>query len=304
MEHTRLTFGPVHSRRFGISLGIDLSPSTKQCNFDCLYCELEPAKTMAEQTESVPVKNYIEAIKNELLKHKKIDVLTITANGEPTMYPYLNQLVNELQAIKGDTKLLILSNSGLIYKESVFKTLQKIDIVKLSLDCATQKCFKKLDRLDDSINFQDIIDGIITFSKVYNGELIIEVLFVDTINNKEDEIDAIYEILKEIDPVRVDIGTIDRPPAYDVKAVSYEELQQIASKLSGLNVAIAHRSKVALHDSYSDDEILSMLHNRPLSDDDIENLFDKSSKQRFQNLLKTDKILIKNQAGVVFYGTR
>jgi len=299
-----LIFGPVHSRRFGISLGIDLSPNTKQCNFDCLYCELEPAKTMEKQIDCIGVEEYILAIQNELKKHPKIDVITITANGEPTMYPSLDKLIDELNHIKGDTKLMILSNSGLINKQSVFRALQKLDVVKLSLDCATEKCFHKLDRIDKTINYQDIIDGIITFSKIYNGDLIIEILFVDTINNKDDEIKALYKILQEINPTRVDIGTIDRPPAYDVKPISYEELTQIASKFEGINIAIAHRKKVSLHDNYDNEAILNMLSKRPLSDDDIENLFDKDSQQRFQTLLRNNKIIKKDQGGMIFYGTR
>lgn len=299
-----LTFGPIHSRRFGISLGIDLSPNQKQCNFDCLYCELEPAKTMDKQLNSIGVKEYIKAVKNELEKHKKIDVITITANGEPTMYPYLDNLIDALKQIKNDSKLMILSNSATINKKTTYEPLLKLDVVKLSLDCATKECFKKLDRLDSSIDYQDIIDGIIHFSKTYKGDLILEVLFVDTLNNKDDEIEAIYKILQQINPKRIDIGTIDRPPAYDVKAISYEELQSIASKFIGQNVAIAHRSKVALHDSYNDEEILALLHNRPLSDDDIENLFDKDSQERFFKLLKSNYILKKNQAGMIFYATR
>jgi len=233
-----LTFGPVNSRRFGISLGIDLSPSHKQCNFDCLYCELEKQKTITTQTNSIDVESYIKEVKVALLKYPETEVLTITANGEPTMYPYLDELVDKLIAIKGDTKLLILSNSSLIGDKNIAKTLDKIDIVKLSLDCATKECFRKLDRIDKSINFQNIVDGIISFSKTFQKELVIEVLFVDTINNKPDEIDKIYAILKQINPTRVDIGTIDRPPAYDVKPIGFEELDTIAHSFLGLNVTV------------------------------------------------------------------
>lgn len=304
MKNSPLTFGPIHSRRFGISLGIDLSPNTKQCNFDCLYCELEKAKTMEKQKESISVEEYIDAVQKELNNHKKIDVITITANGEPTMYPYLDQLIDRLNSIKGSTKLMILSNSATINQKETYEPLLKLDIVKLSLDCASEKCFKKLDRLDESIGYQNIIDGIINFSKIYTKDLIIEILFVDTLNNKDDEIKALYKILQEINPTRVDIGTIDRPPAYDVKAVSYKELQDIASKFEGINVAIAHRKKIALHDSYDNQSILNMLSKRPLSDDDIENLFDDESKVRFQELLQSNKIIKKDQGGVVFYATR
>jgi wyosine [tRNA(Phe)-imidazoG37] synthetase (radical SAM superfamily) len=146
-----IIFGPIPSRRFGMSLGIDLSPSIKQCNFDCLYCELEKAKTVSKQTEVVPVKDIVEALKTALLNHKDLDVITFTANGEPTLYPYLEELIDEIEKIKGDIKTLILSNGANIYEKKIQKLLTKIDIVKLSLDCVSDKCFKKLDRIDSSV---------------------------------------------------------------------------------------------------------------------------------------------------------
>jgi len=296
-----LTFGPVNSRRFGISLGIDLSPFTKQCNFDCLYCELQGSKTVNNQNNIVEVDKYIQAVKDRLIQDNSIEVITLTANGEPTLYPYLEKLVDELNQIKQHRKLLILTNSSLIYKESVFRTLQKIDIVKLSLDCATKKCFTKLDRLDKSLNYQDIIDGIITFSKVFNNDLVIEVLFVDGINNNDDEINKIYDILKLINPTRIDIGTIDRPPAYDVKPIGYEDLRSISDKFSGLNISIAHKKQVQLNKSMNETDILNLLDKRPQTKEDIANLLDIKSKVLFDNLVENDKIIIRNQAGVEFY---
>lgn len=297
-----LTFGPVNSRRFGISLGIDLSPTHKQCNFDCLYCELEKQKTVPIQTDSIGVDNYIVAVQEALLKYPEIEVITITANGEPTMYPYLDELVDKLESIKKNKKLLILSNSSLISNQKISHTLHKIDIVKLSLDCATKECFAKLDRLDSSINFQDIIDGMIAFSKTFQNELVIEVLFVDTINNKQSEIEKIYTILQQINPTRVDIGTIDRPPAYDVKPISYEELEKIAHTFEGLNVTIAHRHKIKLSKNLNEIEILNLLEKRPQTQEDLENLLDDTSLNTFHNLLENNCVTVRNQAGVLFYG--
>lgn len=139
-----IIFGPVPSRRFGISLGIDLSPSQKQCNFDCLYCELERAKTVNTMTTYPSVVEVVQAVKDSFSKHPKIDVITITANGEPTLYPYLAQLVEQLNKIKQSSKTLILSNGSTIYDEDIYEALLDIDIVKLSLDCVSAKCFKNL----------------------------------------------------------------------------------------------------------------------------------------------------------------
>jgi len=140
---SNIIFGPIHSRRFGKSLGVDLSPGKKQCNFDCLYCELDPAKTMGTQDEVLSVETIITAIKKGLSEHQDIDFLTITANGEPTMYPHLSELIDEINKIKGKTKVLILSNAASIDDPKVQDALLKLDEVKLSLDCATQKCLLK-----------------------------------------------------------------------------------------------------------------------------------------------------------------
>ena len=296
-----LTFGPVISRRFGVSLGIDLSPESKQCNFDCLYCELKGAKTVSEQTDSLKPELYIKEVQNILQNTLNIDMITITANGEPTLYPYLDELVDGLNKIKGNKKLLILSNSGLIYKKEVIDTLKKIDIVKLSLDCATKECFKKLDRIDSSIEYSDIIDGIINFSKIYKNDLILEILFVDTINNKKDEIEKLNRLIQQIKPKRIDIGTIDRPPAYDVKPISYDELSSISKVFEKQNISIAHRQKIKLNKYLSKDEILNLLDKRPQTQDDIENLLDDDSKKIFDELLQNNKIKIVNIAGLDFY---
>ncbi|MEJ2496032.1 MAG: radical SAM protein, partial [Sulfurovaceae bacterium] len=175
---TNIIFGPVNSRRFGKSLGIDLSPSKKQCNFDCLYCELKPAKTVDSYSDVLSVENIITALKNALAKHQDIDVITLTANGEPTLYPYLDELIDEIDRLKGDVKTLILSNGATIDKAEVQKALLKLDTVKLSLDCANAQCLKKLDRASKSIDIENIKRGMLAFKEIYNGALIVEVLFV------------------------------------------------------------------------------------------------------------------------------
>jgi len=122
-----IIFGPIHSRRFGKSLGVDLSPGKKQCNFDCLYCELDPAKTMGYQDEILEVKTIVYAIRKALEEHEDIDFLTITANGEPTLYPHLSELMDEINKIKGNTKTLILSNAATIDDPKVQDALLKFD---------------------------------------------------------------------------------------------------------------------------------------------------------------------------------
>ena len=298
-----IIFGPVNSRRFGKSLGIDLSPSKKQCNFDCLYCELEPAKTINKYIDIISVDEIIDEVKKALDTHKDIDVITITANGEPTLYPYLYDLMVELNSIKGDIKSLILSNGSTIYEPKVQDALMLFDSVKLSLDCATNRCLKRLDRAYSDISIEDIKKGMLEFSKKYNNPLIIEILFVKNINDKLDEIDKLNEFLIKLNPTRVDIGTIDRPPAYKVESLSYEELREISLNFNpALPIYIASRKKVTTKpSSYNRDEIRDTIRKRPLTQDDIDVLFDEKSKELIKDMLNNEELKITNSSGYDFF---
>ncbi len=299
---SEIIFGPINSRRFGKSLGIDLSPSSKQCNFDCVYCELKGAKTVDKMQEIVSVKEVIDALKQALEKHKNIDVITITANGEPTLYPYLDELVDEINRIKQNHKLLILSNGASIVDESTRDALAKIDIVKLSLDCATKRCFKKIDRPYNTIDLDKIIESMKSFSQSYKGSLVIEILVVKGINDRDEEFEKLNKILNEIKPNRVDISTIDRPPAYRVERVSMEKLKELSSKLEALHVSIAYRKDFeGEKESFSEDEIVNLISRRPQSEADIALGFDDNSKKIFKKLLDEKKIYEVEIAGTKFF---
>jgi wyosine [tRNA(Phe)-imidazoG37] synthetase (radical SAM superfamily) len=216
-------FGPVNSRRFGLSLGINVFNKEKICNFDCLYCELKPS-SFGQKTKITNPQIIFKDVQKALKNHPNIDVLTITANGEPTLYPFLDELIDLLKPL--NKKLLILSNSSMLYKQKIKNTLKKLDIVKLSLDCATKKCFSKLDKPLHS-NIKSIINSIEEFRKIYSGSLVIEILVVSKINDKKKEFLKLKNALLKIKPDRIDLGTIDRPPAYDVKNVSYKKLLKL-----------------------------------------------------------------------------
>ena len=294
-------FGPINSRRFGSSLGIDLSPALKQCNFDCLYCELAPSATTDMQKKVVEVSTIIAQLKEHL--NDKIDVITITANGEPTLYPYLDELIDEINKIKNSTQTLILTNSATLVDEKVFNSLLKLDQVKLSLDAISQSVFKRIDRPHVGIEIKDIVQKVIDFSKAFKGKLFIEILFVHGLNDTEEEIKKLNEVLLKLDVARIDLGTIDRPPAYPVSGLSYKELHD-ASLLfeSFLPIHIASRVHAEPNNSnYSDEEILNTLDKRPLTIDDINLLFDEKSKIRLEKLISSSKIVTKKVGNLEFF---
>ncbi len=296
-------FGPIRSRRFGTSLGIDLSPATKQCNYDCVYCELAPTATVDHQSTVLPVSTIVAEVQKALAIHPDIDVLTLTANGEPTLYPHLNELIDAINAIKGDIRTLILSNGSTIAAPAIQQALAKIDTVKLSLDCATPRCFKRIDRMHEGIEIETIKTGMLTFKEHYHGALIIEILIVQGINDRPKEIEALSTFLEHLRPARIDLGTIDRPPAYQVKPVTYETLYHLAQHFaSDLPVHITQRTHgLPTPSSYDDDAILSTLAKRPLTQEDITLLFDPPSQKRLQTLLDEHKITLQNTHGVNFF---
>ncbi|NPA88052.1 radical SAM protein [Caminibacter pacificus] len=293
-------FGPVASRRFGMSLGVDLSPDKKRCNFDCIYCELEPEKPVDFYDNPPEVEEIMEDIKRAV-KRYDFDFLTITSNGEPTLYPYLSELIDEIDKIK-QFKTLILSNSSTINKKEIQEALKKLDIVKLSLDAVTPSIFKKIDRPHKSIKIEDIIEGIKNFRKIYDKELIIEILVVKGINDKEDEFKKLNDVLKDINPDRVDISTIDRPPAYNVEGVSTDRLFELSKYIENQNIFIPTREKLDFKiENLTKEELLTTLKKRPFSESDVKNIFDEHTQRIFNDLLKENLIEEVWVGGIKFY---
>lgn len=299
-EKNKILFGPIHSRRFGMSLGVDLSPAIKQCNFDCLYCELAPMQTVKSQSHIIDVQTIIQELLAHL--HENVDVITLTANGEPTLYPKLSELIDAIDRIKGTTETLILTNSATLVDSKVFESLRKLDQVKLSLDAVSPDIFVKIDRPHESIQIDEIVDKVKAFAKVYTGKLFIEILFVHGLNDSKEEVAKLNEVLLEIDTQRIDLGTIDRPPAYPVMGISYKELFELSHLFdSSLPIHIASRINAeANNSSYSEAEIMNTLDKRPLTFDDIALLFDEASTKRLNKLLKEQKIVKKYVGNLEF----
>ncbi|WP_103573152.1 radical SAM protein [Campylobacter concisus] len=304
MQDSTLIFGPINSRRFGMSLGIDLSPKQKSCNFDCVYCELKGAKPVEEIENPPSVNEIISALKEALKAHQNIDVITLTANGEPTLYPHLKELVAKVNEIKGKAKTLILSNGSGARDQKICEALQGLDIVKFSLDSAVQSTFKKIDRNKSGIEVSELVKAMAKFRKEFKGELVLEILVVAGFNDKEEEFTALNEAINEIAPHRVDVGTIDRPPAYNVKGVDASRLEELASKINGVPVTIARAHKIEQKYEFSKSEILAMLERRPQTTANVEENFSEHSKQILNKLLQDGAVYQTDVAGVKFYKLR
>jgi wyosine [tRNA(Phe)-imidazoG37] synthetase (radical SAM superfamily) len=208
-------FGPVFSRRLGLSQGIDLLPP-KTCNFDCIYCEINKAPQLScERGEHVPTEEIIAEI-DGLLENKErvneLDFFTITASGEPTLHTGIGRIINHIKEMT-DKPVAILTNGSQLYLKEVRDDLSQADIVIPSLDAARPESFRKVNRpAKCSEDLATIIKGIAEFSHGFTGEVWLEVLLVDNINDTPEDIDALKNAIESIAPTRVQLNTVARPP--------------------------------------------------------------------------------------------
>ena len=310
-------FGPIYSRRFGTSLGIDLSPKSKQCNFDCLYCELEGQRAQASMQEVLPPESIIKELEKKLTPN--LDVLTITANGEPTLYPHLYELICAIkERIPPHLKTLILSNGSRFGEPSVQRALLLFDIVKFSLDGAQEREFLRIDRPHKSLKLEQIKQGILEFSRLYKGELIAEILLVQGVNDTQSNLKELAQTLSQINPKRIDLSTIDRPPAYKSKPLDSASLAQIAdffkAQLPHIPIALPTRpshttsqpqESKAQTPSISDlASLIDLIKRRPLEVHEAHAMLDERTLPLLHNALESKQIFIQEINGLRFYTTR
>lgn len=294
-------FGPVSSRRFGSSLGIDLSPNKKCCNFDCLYCELAKARVVNAIENPPLLDDIISELKLALDEFKNIDVITLTANGEPSLYPNLKELVERINCLKTTQKTLILSNGTSVLSQDKFEAMLGLDIVKLSLDSAIQKTFRRIDRSLENIKIQNLVEKMAEFRSKFKGLLVMEVLVVKGFNDTKSEFEALNLAFEIIKPDRIDISSIDRPPAHEVSGVDDEILENLARFITASPVVVAKKKALSAKLEFSLDELRKLLKLRPQSKFDVEHNFTQSSKDALVVLLKNNEVAKIDLAGVEFY---
>ena len=242
-------FGPVHSRRLGVSLGINLLPADgKFCTFDCIYCECgfngdhRPHQKLPTREE---VRNALEARLKDMQENgPKPDVLTFAGNGEPTAHPHFAGIIADTLALRDEyfpeAKVSVLSNSTFIHKPEVFDALNKIDNNILKLDTIDAAYINKVDRPTGHYDVQQIIDCM----KAFQGNLIVQTLFMkgtfegENVDNTTDNYVLPWlEMVKEIAPRQVMIYTIDREtPAPDLLKATHEELDRIGEMVRSAGI--------------------------------------------------------------------
>ncbi|MCC8199396.1 MAG: radical SAM protein [Tannerellaceae bacterium] len=250
-----IIFGPIKSRRLGISLGINLLPTDgKLCSFNCIYCECglnEERRTASKLPTRKEVKSALEN-KLKSMKTEGIvpDVMTYAGNGEPTLHPEFAGIVEDTILLRDmyfpEARIAVLSNSTTLHKENIFQALKKVDDNIMKLDSILDIRIRQIDVPNSSsFNFDRLLTNLVRFE----GNVIIQTMFLKGIykgqnidNTTEEEITGWIEALKKINPRKVMIYTIDREtPVKGLKKVLPEELEKIADKVraEGFNVQVS-----------------------------------------------------------------
>jgi wyosine [tRNA(Phe)-imidazoG37] synthetase (radical SAM superfamily) len=247
----KIIFGPVRSRRLGSSLGINLLPSTRKvCNFNCIYCECGWTGNMASSQEKLPSRREVyTALDQKLAKMKERqnvpDVITFAGNGEPTLHPEFPGIINDCIELRNKyfpgTRIAVLSNSTTITRPGIKEALMKVDQNILKLDSAFDLTVKIHNQPVVNVKIGELVENL----KKFNGQLIIQTMFVRGISNgnkvdntTREELDAWLEALEKIKPSEVMIYTISRdtPDESLLKKVPASELRKIAEQVNRLGI--------------------------------------------------------------------
>ena len=301
MNH-KYTFGPVVSRRLGLSLGIDLVPR-KKCNLDCLYCEVCPTDKLDEdRIFYVDMPTLIKEIKDV---NTEIDFLTLTGSGEPTLHKELDKMISALKQ-EFSYPIVMLTNSLLLRKEEVRKELLGLDLIVPSLDAVSQAVFKKINRPVKDVYAEDVVNWLIEFRKIFVGKMWLEILFVKGINDSLSEIALLSEAIVKIQPDRVQLNTVARPPAYGVALpLSFEELQSVANQLNFKDIdIIGVQKKNSIGNKLTEEAVIDYLIRRPAVFEELLTAFSSEARELREFLIELEvknKIIKEVHNGMVFF---
>ena len=243
-------FGPVHSRRLGISLGINLMPADgKVCSFDCIYCECgfnaDHRPALPRPTREEVAEKLEDVLKKMTTEGQLPDVLTFAGNGEPTCHPHFAEIIGDTIRLRNQycpkAKVCVLSNSTMIHRQSVHDALMQVDDNILKLDTVDPQYIHEVDRPTGHYDVQTIIDRM----KAFNGHIIIQTMFMrgqyqgESVDNTSEQFVAPWlDVVRQINPQQVMVYTIDREtPAQDLEKASREQLDAIRDRVIAAGIS-------------------------------------------------------------------
>ena len=267
-------FGPVPSRRLGMSLGVDLVPH-KVCSLDCVYCEVgETTKRTVVRDEYIPFEKVTDEFKSYFENNPDPDYITFSGYGEPTLNNRVGDVLKFIKTHKPGVPVAVLTNGTLFHKQEVRQVLLEADLVLPSLDAATEEVFRRINRPDPSLKIDEYIQGLVEFRKIYSGTIWLEVLILPGYNDDEAELKALREAILKIQPDRVQVNTLDRPGTVtDLRGATRTELQRVLDLWSLENAEIiapaAERKNIKTYRSDKETAILETIARRPCTVEDL-----------------------------------
>ena len=262
-------FGPVPSRRLGRSLGVDLVP-LKVCSYDCIYCQLgRTTKKTVERKEWVPTGAVLEELKHKLATRP--DYITFSGSGEPTLHSGLSDIVRSIRAMT-NTPVAVLTNGSLLWQAGVRAELALADVVMPSLDAGDDLLFQAVNRPHPDIAFERLVAGLEQFRREFSGQYWLEVLLLAGHTGLPAHVQKIAELVRRIQPDRVQLNTAVRPPADDFAVpVPQRRLLELARLFRPKAEVVAeyHRGGRHIGVDASHKAILEILRRRPRTEADV-----------------------------------
>ena len=267
-------FGPVPSRRLGMSLGIDLIPK-KVCSLNCVYCEVgKTTKLTTERLEYVKYHHVIAELKQFMGGKPKIDYITFSGSGEPTLNSKIGDVVDFIKRNYPEIKTAVLTNGTLLFDKALRNEILNVDVILPSLDAASQIVFERIDRPYSNLKIDNYIQGLIDLRKEYKGKIWLEVFILKNYNDSIEELKLLKEAILKIKPDSIQLNTLDRPGTISgLIPLTKNELKGIIDlwELPKVEIIASPPERVSIA-SYQDDieaAIVETIARRPCTLDDL-----------------------------------
>ena len=308
MEDYRYLFGPVPSRRFGRSLGVDLNPY-KTCSFDCVFCQLgrTTEKTITRR-EYVPTERVLSELREWLDKDGRADYITLSGSGEPSLHSRFGEVLEFIRS-QSTIPAVLLTNGTMLNLQEVRDAAACADVVKTSLSAWDQPSYIWMNRPHPQLRFDHLIEGQKAFRAQFKGELWMEVFLVEGINSFPGDIQKIATLAGEIGPDRIHLNTSVRPPAEDfAAALSKEHMEELTHLFQPRAEVIAEfKAKDSERVEANQETIFSMLQRRPCTADQIADVFDMHLNEVSKYigiLMQSDQIHVERKSPMVYYAAK
>lgn len=300
-------FGPVPSRRLGLSLGIDLIPA-KTCTYDCLYCQVGRTTCKTLETKPfVPVREVLEELEHRLEKTRP-DTITLAGSGEPTLHSQIDKVIALIKGMT-DIKVALLTNGSLLGKEEIRNRILDVDIILPTISTGFEETFRAIHRPHTDLNLSMVIEGLRNLRQTYKGRIFMEVVLLSGFNDSDKEIEGIQGAIDEISPDKIQLNTVVRPPA-DSRAVSLdtqglESIKDILGEKTEIIADVPSKQQTGEYD-FLDGAVLEMIKRRPVRSVDIANILNMTLDEvegLIKGLIIKGYVREQEHSGEIFYVT-